>query len=340
MGEVYRKGVDMSIVMVVPCYNEEEVLPLFVQEMARINKKLKRDLHILFVDDGSTDGTLDLLRSYAREPWMSYLSFSRNFGKEAAMYAGFSHAQADYIGVMDADLQHDPKLLPRMEEALDRGYDVCATRRSSRSQASKSYNLGASGFYAIMNRIGDNVHMEAGVQNFRLMKKPVVEAILSLPENGRFSKGIFSWIGYKIKYIETDDRVREAGKSKWSSRKSIRYALDGIFSFSVAPLRLATYLGLIISAAGFLYALYIIINTLLFGPKTAGFPTLASLILILGGLNLLFMGLIGEYVGRIYKEAKRRPIYLVQESDLKDPSPSFNSTPLPHDVKERQECHE
>lgn len=306
----------MSICMIVPCFNEEEVLPLFMEEMRKVKKLLKRDLTLLFVDDGSRDGTRALLRAYAKEPGVSYLAFSRNFGKEAAMFAGFEYAKGDYIGVMDADLQHDPALIAQMEQALDEGYDVCATKRSNRLGQSGGYQLGARGFYTIMNHIAEHVELEPGVQDFRLMKKTVVQAILQLRENSRFSKGIFSWVGYRIKYLETQDRSRQAGHTKWSARKSIAYALDGIFSFSVSPLRLASYTGLFISLIGFLYALYIILSTLIFGAQTAGFATLACLILILGGLQLLFLGLIGEYIGRIYKETKRRPLYLLAEMDL------------------------
>lgn len=308
----------MSIMVVVPCYNEEEVLPAFMEEMEGIKKKISRKLEILFIDDGSSDGTLDLIKTYAEKPGVYYISFSRNFGKEAAMYAGFVHARGEYIGVMDADLQHGPERLVEMESYLDQGYDMAATKRSERLGASSSYNFGASGFYKLINRLGDDIHLEPGVQDFRLMKKKVVDAIVAMGEQSRFSKGIFSWVGYKIKYIEVEDRARVAGQTKWNFGKSIAYALDGIISFSVSPLRLATYLGSIISALGFLYAIYIAIKTLTRGPDTAGFATIVILILILGGLNLLFLGLIGEYIGRIYKETKARPLYLVGESKLED----------------------
>lgn len=308
----------MSIMMVVPCYNEAEVLPMFIEEMGQIKKKLKRKLEILFVNDGSSDQTLDMLREYSKEDGIYYISFSRNFGKEAAMYAGFCHADAEYIGVMDADLQHDPKVLLDMEKYLDEGYDVAATKRSSRLQSSKFYNIGAQGFYKMMNSLSDDIELEPGVQDFRMMKKNVVDAIISLGEKSRFSKGIFSWVGFNIKYIEVEDRPREAGTTKWDFSKSFRYAIDGIISFSISPLRIATYLGACLSFIGFIYAIYIIVTTLRKGAQTAGFATIVCLILILGGFNLLFLGLIGEYIGRIYKETKDRPIYLIGEKYIKE----------------------
>ncbi len=306
------------ITIIVPCYNEAEVLPLFMEEIKKLREKLKRDLHILFVDDGSKDKTLELLRSYCQDPNFSYISFSRNFGKEAAIYAGLKNARGEYIGLMDADLQHDPALIPLMEEYLDQGYDVCAARRRSRIGSSGLYELGAKAFYGLINKMGDNVNLEPGVQDFRLMKRPVVDGIISLGEASRFSKGIFSWVGFKIKYIETEDRERKAGVSKWPLRKSIAYGIDGILSFTVSPLRLATYTGLTVSFIGFIYAIYVLIKTLTFGVETQGFATIVILILILGGLNLVFLGLIGEYIGRIYKETKARPIYLVREEELHD----------------------
>lgn len=308
----------MSILIVVPCYNEEEVLPFFMEEMARVGEKLKRSLEILFVDDGSRDGTLDLLRDYSKKDGVSYISFSRNFGKEAAMYAGFSHAKAEYIGVMDADLQHDPNILIEMEKYLDEGYDVAATKRAQRLESSKAYEFGASKFYNLINKFGDDVHIEPGVQDYRLMKARVVDAVLEVSEKSRFSKGIFSWVGFRVKYIEVEDLERKAGVTKWSLSSSISYAVDGILSFSVSPLRISTYLGGFISSIGFIYAIYILIKTLIVGSETAGFATIVILILLLGGFNLLFLGLIGEYIGRIYKEAKDRPIYIIGEKRIDD----------------------
>lgn len=304
------------ISIVVPCYNEGEVLDLFMDQMEKLKTKLKRPLHIILVDDGSSDNTLDLIRSYAKKSWVSYISLSRNFGKEAAMYAGFVSAKGEYIGVMDADLQHDPDLIPVMEDYLDNGYDVCAAKRRSRLDSSKAYEMGAGVFYNLINKFGQDVNLEAGVQDFRLMKKKVVDAIVSVGDRSRFSKGIFSWVGFKTKYIATEDRQRQAGTSKWPMRKSIAYGLDGILSFSVSPLRIASYLGGTISLLGFIYAIYVLIKTLAFGADTKGFATIVILILLLGGLNLLFLGLIGEYMGRVYNEAKNRPIYIVGEEKL------------------------
>lgn len=308
----------MSIMMVVPCYNEAEVLALFMEEMAEVRKKLKRDLEILFVDDGSSDRTLEIIKDYSELDWVYYISFSRNFGKEAAMYAGFENAKADYIGVMDADLQHDPKVLIDMEKYLDEGYDVVATKRASRTDSSRIYEMGAEGFYRLINRFGDDVLIEPGVQDFRMMRSKVVDALKEVREKSRFSKGIFSWLGFDIKYIEVEDRERQAGSTKWSLSSSVSYAIDGILSFSVSPLRLATYMGAGVSVIGFIYALYIAAKTLIFGARTQGFATIVCLILILGGINLLFLGLIGEYIGRIYRETKDRPIYIINEKELKN----------------------
>lgn len=309
----------MKISFVIPCYNEGANIDNLIVELKRVEGKLPSyDFEFLLVDDGSSDNTLELIKRAAQmERSVEYIGLSRNFGKEAAMLAGFRHATGDYIGVMDADLQHPPEIIPQFVEALNSGYDMVATRRVDRKGASGRYNFGANIFYKLINFFGDDVKLDNGVQDFRLMRRSVVESILSLPESSRFSKGIFSWVGYKTHTIEVEDRPRVAGETKWSLFKSIRYGLDGLVSFSTVPLRISTFLGIIASAAGFIYAIYIVVKTLVSGIDAPGFATLACLILIMGGLNLLFLGVLGEYIGRIYKETKRRPLYLIRESSLK-----------------------
>ncbi|MDO5689588.1 MAG: glycosyltransferase family 2 protein [Tissierellia bacterium] len=309
----------MKISFVIPCYNEGANIDNLIVELKRVEGKLPSyDFEFLLVDDGSSDNTLELIKRAAQmERSVEYIGLSRNFGKEATMLAGFRHATGDYIGVMDADLQHPPEVIPQFVEALNSGYDMVATRRVDRKGASGRYNFGANIFYKLINFFGDDVKLDNGVQDFRLMRRSVVESILSLPESSRFSKGIFSWVGYKTHTIEVEDRPRVAGETKWSLFKSIRYGLDGLVSFSTVPLRISTFLGIIASAAGFIYAIYIVVKTLVSGIDAPGFATLACLILIMGGLNLLFLGVLGEYIGRIYKETKRRPLYLIRESSLK-----------------------
>lgn len=309
----------MKISFVIPCYNEGANIDNLIVELKRVEGKLPSyDFEFLLVDDGSSDNTLELIKRAAQmERSVEYIGLSRNFGKEAAMLAGFRYATGDYIGVMDADLQHPPEVIPQFVEALNSGYDMVATRRVDRKGASGRYNFGANIFYKLINFFGDDVKLDNGVQDFRLMRRSVVESILSLPESSRFSKGIFSWVGYKTHTIEVEDRPRVAGETKWSLFKSIRYGLDGLVSFSTVPLRISTFLGIIASAAGFIYAIYIVVKTLVSGIDAPGFATLACLILIMGGLNLLFLGVLGEYIGRIYKETKRRPLYLIRESSLK-----------------------
>lgn len=308
----------MKICFVVPIYNEEGSIPYLIKEIEKAYKKLPAyETRLILVDDGSKDKSLEKIRTLSENhDWIDYIGLSRNFGKESAMFAGLSLAQADYIGVIDADLQHPPALIPDMVSYLEKGYDVVATKRKSRIGASSSYKRGADIFYKIMNKFGDGVHLEEGVQDFRLMKKKVVDTIISMPENSRFSKGIFSWVGYDIKYLEVEDIKRAHGESKWSFVSSIKYALDGIFSFSTQPLLISAYLGFLVSAGGFAYAIYLVLRTLIYGVDVPGFATITSLILILGGLILFSLGLIGIYLGRIYEEVKERPVYIIKETSL------------------------
>ena len=301
------------ISFVVPVYNEEDSLNLFNERLTRVLKSIDTSYEIIYIDDGSSDNSLNIIKNFANDSKVKFISFSRNFGKESAMLAGLKFSKGDLVCVMDADLQHPPELIPQMLSEIDENIDVVATIRMNRNSTSKFYNFGAKKFYKIMNRTGKGVKLTPGVQDFRIMKRQVVESILSLNEKRRFSKGIFNWVGYNTKYIEIKDYKRLRGKTKWKFMDSFRYGLDGIISFSTAPLDLAIFLGTILSAIGFFYALYIAIKTLALGKDVPGFATIVCLLLIIGGVNLIFLGIIGSYIGRIYEEVKNRPSYIIKE---------------------------
>ncbi len=307
----------MRIDLIVPCYNEEEALPyLYTALTALAEKEGSHEMRFLFVDDGSKDQTLHLLEKLAaKDPRVFFLSFSRNFGKEAAMLAGLRASDADAVAILDADMQHPPGLISEMIEALDEGYDVAAARRTLRVGQPGLYQFGAGLFYKLSNRFSD-VQMPQGAQDFRLMKRKVVDAILSMPEYHRFSKGIFSWVGFKVKWIEHEDQERVAGETKWNFFSSFQYAIEGIVSFSTKPLTIMVGVGFSIALIGFLYALYLIIKTLVQHSDVPGFPTIVSLILILSGITILSVGLIGVYIARIYMEVKARPHYLISQTNL------------------------
>lgn len=301
------------ISFVVPVYNEEDSLNLFNERLTRVLHSIDMSYEIIYIDDGSSDNSLNIIKNFANDNKVKFISFSRNFGKESAMLAGLKFSKGDLVCVMDADLQHPPELIPQMLFEIDENIDVVATIRMNRNSTSKFYNFGAKRFYKIMNRTGKGVKLTPGVQDFRIMKRQVVESILSLNEKRRFSKGIFNWVGYNTKYIEIKDYKRLRGKTKWKFMDSFRYGLDGIISFSTAPLDLAIFLGTILSAIGFFYALYIAIKTLALGKDVPGFATIVCLLLIIGGVNLIFLGIIGSYIGRIYEEVKNRPSYIIKE---------------------------
>ncbi|MGN0571398.1 MAG: glycosyltransferase family 2 protein [Candidatus Fimenecus sp.] len=304
--------------LIVPCYNEEEALPIFFETVAPIADGLADTaVRFLFVDDGSRDKTLAVLRDLAeRDQRVRYISFSRNFGKEAAMLAGLRATNADYVGIIDADLQHDPNLIPEMLCAVsDEGYDIAAARRIDRTGESKVKSSFSKAFYKIINRISD-ANIEEGAQDYRIMKRKVVQAILSMPEYNRFSKGIFSWVGFNTKWFPHENRARTAGTSKWSFGSLATYAMDGIVNFSTAPLKISLFFGSVLSFVGIIYALYIIIRTLILGSDVPGYPSIISAILIIGGFILLFLGVLGEYISRIYMEVKNRPNYIIDETNI------------------------
>ncbi len=308
-----------TLSIVVPCYNEQEALPYFLEEIRRVADDMSATrgtaFEILFVNDGSGDGTLDILRQAASEDKrVRYISFSRNFGKEAAMYAGLKNAAGDYAAIMDADMQDPPALLPEMYDALQSGeYDSVATRRADRKGEPPVRSFFAHCFYKLINRISD-ADIVDGARDFRLMKRQMVDAILSMSEYNRFSKGIFGWVGFRTKWLPYENIERVAGETKWSFWKLFKYSLQGITAFSTAPLALASVFGMILCFIAFLTIVVIVVKTLAFGDPVGGWPSMACMILFLGGIQLLCMGILGQYLAKTYLETKHRPIYIVAET--------------------------
>lgn len=302
--------------IIVPCYNEEETVALFFKETEKVRQQLGIEFEYIFVNDGSKDGTLNQLRNLAKNHTnVRYLSFSRNFGKEAALYAGLKAAKGDLITVMDADLQDPPELLPEMIQAIEvEGYDCVGTRRTTRQGEPPIRSFFAKMFYHIVNRIGE-VEMVDGARDYRLMTRQMVDAILELSEYNRFSKGLFSWVGFKTKYLSFENRERVAGETSWSFWKLFKYSIDGIINFSEAPLNIASFIGAFSCIGAGLAMIFIIIKTLIFKDPTSGWPSLVTIILFMGGLQLLCIGIIGKYIGKIFLETKKRPIYIVQETE-------------------------
>ncbi len=306
--------------VVCPCYNEEPMLPLYYAAMnERVLARLTDyDFELIFVNDGSKDRTLPILRELAKaDERVKYISFSRNFGKEAAMYAGLQHAKGDFVCVMDADLQDPPELIEQMLARLnDEDRDCVATRRVTRKGEPKIRSAFARAFYRVINRISDTEFVD-GARDFRMMRRCVVDAVLSLGEYHRFSKGIFMWVGFDTVWLEYENVERAAGESKWSFWKLMRYAIEGIVSFSAAPLQLATAVGSVVSAVALVYMVIRVIIAMIWGNPVAGYPSLLAIILFLGGFVLLALGIIGEYVARTYMQVKQRPIYIQKETNIK-----------------------
>ncbi len=305
------------ISVVVPCYNEEQALPYFIQEIQMVAAEMAQkgvELEILLVNDGSRDHTLSLLRDYAKQyENVRYLSFSRNFGKEAAMYAGLEHARGDYVAIMDADMQDPPALLPQMYDLLQTGeYDSVATRRVSRKGEPPIRSFFARMFYKLINRISD-ADIVDGARDYRLMRRPMVDAILSMKEVNRFSKGIFGWVGFRTYWLPYENVERVAGETKWSFWKLFRYSLEGIIAFSTAPLAIASVVGLLVCLAAVVALMVVLVKTLAFGDPVAGWPSMICIILFLGGVQLLTVGIIGQYLAKTYLETKKRPIYILAE---------------------------
>ncbi len=300
--------------IIVPCYNEEEAIPAFYTETRRVTDTVAGwRFSFLFVDDGSSDGSLREMRRLADEQAdVSYLSFSRNFGKEAAMYAGLSRAAGDYCIVMDADLQHPPALIPEMVRGIEEGYDCCAAYRISRKGEGRIRSFFSGAFYRFSNRLSD-VKMKEGAVDYRIMTRRMVDAVLRLSEVERFSKGIFAWVGFETKWIPYENVERTVGQTKWTMKGLFRYAMAGITSFSVTPLRLITLTGFWISLLAFLYIVVTIVQTLIFGIDVPGYVTTLCAILFMGGIVELSVGILGEYLSHLYLEAKHRPIFLLKE---------------------------
>ena len=309
----------MKLSLIVPCYNEEAALPIFYGEIAKVMETLPCEYELLLIDDGSRDHTLALMRELAeRDSHVKYLSFSRNFGKEAAMYAGFCNADGDYVAVMDADMQDPPALLPQMLELLEGGeYDSVATRRVSREGEPPVRSWFARQFYKLINKISD-ADVVDGARDFRLMKREMVEAIVAMGEQNRFSKGIFGWIGFRTYWLPYENVERVAGETKWSFWKLFKYAIDGIISFSQAPLRIASWSGLFMTGCSFLALLFIVVRKLLFGDPVAGWASLICVIIFMGGIQMAALGIIGQYIAKTYVEVKKRPHYIIADTNRED----------------------
>lgn len=302
---------------IVPCFNEEEVIPLYYEEMQKVRKQEegKIDFEIIFIDDGSKDKTLEVIKKLSeQDECIHYVSFSRNFGKEAAMYAGFEHANGEYVVTMDVDLQDPPHLIPEMIRCIEEeGYDSVATRRVTRKGEPPIRSFFARRFYGLINKISD-ADIVDGARDFRMMKRDMVNAILSMPEYNRFTKGIFGWVGFKTKWIEFENVERAAGETKWSFWKLFRYALEGIIAFSTVPLTIVSLIGVVVCIIAFLFMLFVVIRAVIFGDPVAGWPSLICVISFLSGIQLLGIGVVGMYLSKTYLETKKRPIYIKKES--------------------------
>ena len=306
----------MLLSVIVPCYNEEENVPIFYEEMMKNSAFLeqeKLELEIIYIDDGSKDNTAAEVRKlHEKDERVHLVSFSRNFGKEAGIYAGFQKAKGDYVVMMDADLQDPPSLLPEMFSYIKQGYDSVATRRVTRKGEPPIRSFFARMFYRIMNKISKTEIVD-GARDYRLMTRQVVDSILSMCEYNRFTKGIFGWVGYETKWLEYENVERTHGETKWSFWKLVNYAIEGIIGFSIAPLRLATWLGGVTGVAAVIYLIVVVLQKLIQGIDVPGYATIIVLILLLGSVQLFCIGIIGEYVGRTFEQSKDRPIYIAKE---------------------------
>ena len=308
----------MKVSIVVPCYNEEKTVPLFFNEVEKF--KGIHEFEYLFIADGSRDNTLQAIKALANDhEYVRFISFSRNFGKEAALYAGLQASTGDLVSVMDVDLQDPPDLLPEMiETIMQSDIDCVGTRRSTRDGEPPIRSFFAKKFYQLINKISDT-EMVDGARDFRLMTRQMVDAILELTEYNRFSKGLFSWVGFKTKYISFENRERVAGETSWSFWKLFNYSIDGIVNFSDAPLTIASFVGALSCIGSGLAILFIILRALLYGDPTAGWPSMVSIFLFIGGIQLLCLGIIGKYIGKIFLETKQRPVYIIRETEKINP---------------------
>ena len=306
-----------TISVIIPCFNEEEALPVYYEAMTKVMEQMDMaEFELLFVDDGSTDRTLGILKSLnERDERCRYLSFSRNFGKEAAIYAGLGNAKGDYVAIMDVDLQDPPSLLPKMYGILENEeYDSVATRRVSRKGEPMVRSFCARCFYKLIRRISD-ADIVDGARDFRMMTRDMVNSVLALSEYNRFSKGIFGWVGYRTKWLEYENIERTAGETKWSFWKLLAYSLDGIVNFSNVPLMISSYLGILMTFISFVAIIFIIVRKLIFGDPVSGWPSLVCIITFVGGIQLFCMGIMGQYLSKTYMEVKKRPHYIIQKSN-------------------------
>lgn len=315
----------MKLSIVVPVYNEEESIEIFIKEVEEKTKSLPLEKIFYFVNDGSTDKTLKIIKKLAeKRDDIQYISFSRNFGKEAALLAGLEVAVGDFVTIMDVDLQDPPEMLPEMFEKLQEGYDVVGTRRTSRTGEPPIRSFFAKLFYKIINKISKTQIVD-GARDYRLMTRQVVDSILKLQESNRFSKGLFSWVGYEVTYLEYENRERSRGQTSWSFWSLLRYSVDGFVNFSELPLNIATFVGTLCFFISIILSLFYTVKTLVWGDSVQGFPTLVILVLMLGGLQLLASGIIGKYLAKTFIEVKKRPNYIIKESNIKSEDEPLNN---------------
>lgn len=305
----------MKISVVVPCYNEQESILLFYEEINKVSEEMEQEFEFIFVNDGSSDNTLECMKKLSeKDTRVKYVSFSRNFGKEAAIHAGFSKAEGDYIVMMDVDLQDPPSLLPEMLLYMEQGYDSVATRRVTRKGEPPIRSFFARMFYKIINKIS-NVDIVDGARDYRLMTAQMKDAILAMPEYNRFSKGIFGWVGFRTKWLEYENVERVAGETKWNFWKLFLYSIEGIIAFSTAPLVLSSVFGMLFCILSFALIVFIIVRTLLFGDPVAGWPSLVCIMFLIGGIQLFCHGITGQYLSKTYMETKNRPKYIIKDTN-------------------------
>lgn len=304
-----------KISIIVPCYNEEEAIPIFCGEIKNVLKNYEYE--VVFVDDGSKDNTLKVLKEKSNEnSSIKYISLSRNFGKESAMFAGLENADGEYVVVMDVDLQDPPRLLPEMYSILQSDeFDCVRTRRTTRKGEPIIRSFFANMFYKLINKFS-KVKIVNGARDFIMMKRSMADAILALPEYNRFSKGLFSWVGFNTKWLEYENEKRSAGQTKWSFWKLFLYSIEGIVSFTTAPLAIATFMGLLFCLISLLLIIFIFVKTIIWGDQTSGWPSLVCIISLIGGIQLFCLGIIGEYISKMYLESKNRPIYIIREKNF------------------------
>ena len=309
-----------KISVIIPCYNEQEAIPIFYKEIQKTAEELShQELELLFVNDGSKDGSLEEMKHLSEaDPRVKYVSFSRNFGKEAAMYAGLSYASGDYIAIMDVDLQDPPALLPEMYRILTtEDYDCVATRRVTRKGEPPIRSFFARRFYGLMHRLSKTEIVD-GARDYRLKTRQFVDELLRLGEYNRFSKGLFGWVGFRTKWLEYENVERSAGETKWSFWKLLIYSIEGIVGFTTAPLVMAAFLGILFCLMAFIAICFIVIRTILYGDPVSGWPSMTCIIVFLGGIQLFCMGILGEYLAKTYMETKHRPIFICKETNIEN----------------------